>query len=346
MQRHTAARQVNFRLKHSRHAFKKFAELIVEPNLEQRLADAVRNPQSDNAKELVRKVVPLTCMIGSSIPYSAAARKSFFSQFTGSMYRFGIGFIFASAAFDDKNHVFCFRLSTQHRSNETFPAKDAGFREHMHKKETVFNEHSPDHPDFDVELNYPIDDIALLQLASSNPAAAVVFFKTLFEAFIECLLGVTSQHRSNTVPLHHPSRRGIYGIILDTNIVTENSMRGSLHFHCPLVGVFNSIMLQKLVHSPKFMKAIAAVYESMIQAHLPIHIHAENMLKIDNKLVHNAVNFAAEQVPLPPKNATDEERAAWKESLQRRSDRCAMQHNIHFEKHTNSCVYPHLQYCR
>ena len=74
MQRHTAARQVNFRLKHSRHAFKKFAELIVEPNLEQRLADAVRNLQSDNAKELVRKVVPLTCMIGSSVPYSTAAQ--------------------------------------------------------------------------------------------------------------------------------------------------------------------------------------------------------------------------------------------------------------------------------
>ena len=76
----------------------------------------------------------------------------------------------------------------------------------MHKKETVFNEHSPDHPDFDVELNYPIDDIALLQLASSNPAAAVMFFKTLLEAFLECLLGVNSLRRSNTVPLHHPSR--------------------------------------------------------------------------------------------------------------------------------------------
>ena len=92
-------------------------------------------------------------MIGCSIPYSAAVRKNVFLQFTGSMYRFGVGFIFASAAFDDKNHVLCFRLSTQYRSNETFPAKDAGFRNHMHPKETVFNEHSPDHPDFVVELN-------------------------------------------------------------------------------------------------------------------------------------------------------------------------------------------------
>lgn len=54
LQRHTASRQVTFRLKYSRHAFKKFAALVSEPNLEQRLADAVKNPQSDNAKELVR----------------------------------------------------------------------------------------------------------------------------------------------------------------------------------------------------------------------------------------------------------------------------------------------------
>ena len=69
------------------------------------------------------------------LPYGAAARKSFLSEFTGSMYRFGIGFIiFASAAFDDKNHVFCFQFSTQHtehRSNKTFAAKDAGFLDHM-----------------------------------------------------------------------------------------------------------------------------------------------------------------------------------------------------------------------
>ena len=58
-------------MKHSRHAFKKFFELIIEPNLEQRLADTVQGSESairqcEFAKELVNKVVPLTCMIGSS----------------------------------------------------------------------------------------------------------------------------------------------------------------------------------------------------------------------------------------------------------------------------------------
>ena len=44
----------------------------------------------------------------------------------------------------------------------------------MHMKKTVFNQHSSDHQDFDVQLNYPIDDIALLQPSSSNPT--VEFF--------------------------------------------------------------------------------------------------------------------------------------------------------------------------
>ena len=72
------------------------------------------------------------------------------------------------------------------------------------------------------------------------------------------------------------------------------------------------------------MKAIAAVYESMIQAHSSCAYPCGELLKIDNMLVHNAVNLAAEQVPVLPKNATEEERAP---SSRRAacSERCAMQ---------------------
>ena len=48
------------------------------------------------------------------------------------------------------------------------------------------------------------------------------------------------------------------------------------------------------------------------------------LLKIDNILVHNAVNLAAEQVPVLPKNAAEEERApsSWRAAC---SERCKMQ---------------------
>jgi hypothetical protein len=213
-------------------------------------------------------------------------------------------------------------MSTEHKSNDNFPAKDSGFRDHMQRKQNVFHEHSPEHPDYDVKFDFPIDDVALLHLASSNPTAAVMFFKTLFEAFIECVLGVPSQQRPDTVPLHHPSRRGVYDIVVNIDIVNECNGRGSLHFHTPIIGVFNPSLLQKLVHSPKFMAALRSVYDSMIQApaFLPMHLHAENMIKVDNCLRTNTVNYAAVPVPLPCKNANQEQRDAWRQSLQHRSE--------------------------
>ena len=35
-----------------------------------------------------------------------------------------------------------------------------------------------------------------------------------------------------------------------------------------------------------------------------------------------------------------------RKTLQTRCERCALEHNIHFETHTNSCVYSYLPHCR
>ena len=86
-------------------------------------------------------------------------------------------------------------------------------------------------PNSDIVL--PIDDIALLKLISTSPVAATQFFKTLFEAFLYILVGIPPPEQQNEVPINHPSRKGIWGIVTDISIVHETNGR-----HVP-ISLFN-----------------------------------------------------------------------------------------------------------
>ena len=227
-QRHTASRVVSFRIKNSKPAIQEFIALVNERDILERLEAAARNPDSEDAKLLSRQVMPLIAGLGASIPYSPSERKSMFPRFVGSMYRFAGGSIFASASFDDVNHTFAIRGSMASVSNTAFPAMDHGFRAQFESRADMYTEEGGDTFNFKM----PITNLYLLQLVSKNPVAATQFFKTLFEAFLYILLRVPPSSQPNTVPLHHPSRRGVFGIVIDISSVIETNARVRFVLHC------------------------------------------------------------------------------------------------------------------
>ena len=91
------------------------------------------------------------------------------------MYQFGTGFLFVSASFDDRNHVFTVRLGVPSKSNTSFPARDNGLRKQMY-------ECKPELIEDNGSFKLKITEQALIKHAADNPVAAVQFFKTLFEA--------------------------------------------------------------------------------------------------------------------------------------------------------------------
>ena len=93
---------------------------------------------------------------------------------------FGTGFLFVSAAFDDKNHVFAVRLATPSTSNTDFPARDAGLMDSMFSCQDKFLYSRTKGTETD-EFKLKIDNVSLLKLISESPVAAVQFFKTLFQ---------------------------------------------------------------------------------------------------------------------------------------------------------------------
>ena len=104
----------------------------------------------------------------------------FFSRFVSSLYQYGAGFLFVTAAFDDKAHVFAVRLAIPSTSNRSFPAKDGGLMKQMFDCKELYEE-------IGTPFSMKIDDTTLLKLISDSPVASVQFFRTLFEVCVSCV---------------------------------------------------------------------------------------------------------------------------------------------------------------
>jgi len=123
-------------------------------------------------------------------------------------------------------------------------------------------------------------------------------------------------------------------------IVCE-SWQGCLHFHAPITGVLNPYVLQQVIHSPAFQAAIASVYDSMIRAELPPHLHIEQLLAQKLESDHKDEPFvdSVNQAAIPPHLASEPE-------FEGHANRCGLCKQMHLRTHTNSCVSQHLPYCR
>ena len=223
LQRHANSRAAVMRVKNSKQAIVDFNKLIHEPELLRRLTSAVQDPSTDDAKMLARKMLPLVTSVGSSVPYSPSERRDMFPRLVSSMYRVGTGFIFLTCSFDDKNNTLAVRFATPLSSNSTFPARDGGLQYQMHNRTNVFEEEDSDY-------TMKIDDVSLLRLISDSPVAAVQFFKKFFEAFLEILVGLPPPTQLDEVPLHHHSRKGLWGRVTDTSLVHETNGRSLCNF--------------------------------------------------------------------------------------------------------------------
>jgi len=351
LQRMTAASTAGVRIKNSTDVVKRFMSIVNAPGFLHRLRQAKLDPDSEDAKRLVMLITPLLASAGRKIPYSPQARKSSFADFIASYYRFGCNFLFLTMSLDDKNHALCIRASHVSKRNVGFPFRDEGLRRAMQNRDTEFKfSVGRDDPDGTAEQDkhgneifcrtIPITESALLRLVANNPVSATQLFKKVFDAILECLLAIPGYCGQvlDEIPIHHPLRKGVVGILTDILANLEANCRGTLHFHAILAGIINAYLLQALVHSDIFMEAIAVVFDSMIQTELPPLNHVEHILQQLERPapLSRSVQNSAAAIPVPSKDPLYESHV----------NRCACTTNIHLERHLDSCVNSRVQYCR
>ena len=191
------------------------------------------------------------------------------------------------------------------------------------------------------ELPIPIDDVSLLKLVADNPVSATMLFKRLFDAILSTLLGIQNPSAdakcTQNMPINHPNRRGILGIVTDFLSNIECNGRGVLHFHAVVVAIINSYIIQHMVHSPILMQKLAKIIDSMVCSELPIKFHLETIMRKDYGIPAEETNqiFVIPFSPLSEPAKFDNHVFC-----------CACHTQIHLSTHTNSCVKYPLQYCR
>lgn len=111
LQRHAATRVVASRVKVNPTTFEKFMELVNEPDFEQQLREAAKNPTAPSSTTLLKKMGPNIQSCTSRIPYSSSQRGASMRNLIAMRYFYGMPSFFFTFAPDDIHGVLNLRLS-------------------------------------------------------------------------------------------------------------------------------------------------------------------------------------------------------------------------------------------
>ena len=241
------------------------------------------------------------------------------------------------------DNALAIRLSVPSHTNTDFPATDSGLRQLLlNYAEDGNNFDSRDHSkDADhqdsVEFNLNLSHQHNLKRISSNPVAAVEYFRIAFDAIVTTLFAVhPSDGKTELLPLHHDMRRGIFGRLTNLDANIEASQRKTLHFHSVAIGVISPNLLGSVAHSPVLMHTVSEVFDSMICASLPIARLLEHVVSEEYKMDLQQPAFASQA---PPVSIVQLEHNA---NITAASTKTCM----HFRKHCNACVKCGRTCCR
>ena len=90
------------------------------------LRRAVNAPKTNEAKQLMTKILPLITGVGAKVPYSNAEKAATEGHLHAMFYHFGVPSVFFTFAPDFKHNTLVFRLALPSPNNFDFPAGNGG----------------------------------------------------------------------------------------------------------------------------------------------------------------------------------------------------------------------------
>ena len=241
------------------------------------------------------------------------------------------------------DNALAIRLSVPSHTNIDFPATDSGLRQlllNYAQDQNNFDsrDHSKDADNQDsIEFNLNLSHQHNLKRISSNPVAAVEYFRIAFDAIVTTLFAVhPSDGKTELLPLHHDMRRGIFGRLTNLDANIEANQRKTLHFHGVAIGVISPNLLGSVAHSPVLMQTVAKVFDSMICASLPLARLLEHVISEEYKMDLRQPDLTSQA---PPVNIDQLEHHA--NTTAASTTTC-----MHFRKHCDACVKCGRTCCR
>ena len=112
--RHTAARSLGIKVKNNLESFQTVTDLIIDPDFDQKLDRALKQPDGPDAKQLLNSFKPHLVSNGSNIPFSASQRSQCLAQLVAYVRFFGPPSFFITISPSDVDSKLMVTLAKKH----------------------------------------------------------------------------------------------------------------------------------------------------------------------------------------------------------------------------------------
>ncbi len=241
-------------------------ELVREMNSEQFDVDcaiATKDPSSQEAKELVRRLGPLIKLAGSHVPWGPLERLSAVHHLYALYHTFGPPSFFITFAPKTLNNDIVLRLVFFIiRTSRTidhpiflyfnwlmFLIRFAQMQSGKYEK---------------VDLKLPENLQKKVAILTSNPIAQARAYSLIVRLVAEVLFGIPATH---TVKKSHKPVRGLFGVANAFYCVHEVQSRNALHGHNTLwAKILDPRLIHRVVHIPELRNRLLGLVESVVTA--------------------------------------------------------------------------------
>jgi len=279
--RHSCARGVAATWRNSPDVARKFADLRQEPGLQAKLDAAVANPSGPEAKEVLRRILPLLSIAARKVPWSGAERK-YVQTFLIALARWhGPGAVFLTASPDDIHGQVAIRLTVAQKDNISFPAVDGGLQEALATGQTTLG-----------HVDLSLAEAAVRARGASNPVATSEAFRLIMDVLTRVLLGLASDQDSKKTKPMSEREKGIMGTPVAYYFVCETSGRLALHGHGITFGGPTTQLLLNVAEHENIMAKLTEALNTLACGMVSPMVHAVEALRV-------GLSVRGARVPMP-----------------------------------------------
>eukprot|EP01040_Poterioochromonas_malhamensis_P008076 gene8076-8732_t len=240
----------------------KVSEWLNDDVFQDRLRYAADNPESSEAKALIKEILPLIRISSGAVPRYGPDRQKFVTTNLINYLRFfGYPTMFVTLSPSDAENVLGLKMIIN--TNTVNEKKTATFDEKV---------------DTTVEVN--LDYAKRNEYIQSSPHFYALAFQKMVDSFFRCLVGLDIEtNMKRTLPLEE-REMGIFGKIAGHYSVIETQARGTLHIHTLIFGgSLNAKVLDRAAISERLRGDAARLIDSMVQAQVSAETARQDLIR-------------------------------------------------------------------
>jgi hypothetical protein len=252
-------------------AYQKMDQIVNAPDFQNKLEAAVKNPESESARQLLKTLHNCLTIAGKNQSYGSHELRNIVPTIKEISKSLGPPSAFVTCSLDSKGNPRAFRLSKAVVTNHEMPAHlpENNLEEFIQKM--VKDNNAVQETDY---FPFPMDEDARAKETIDNPIAYVQEFMAIVHSLLSVVIGITPENffsqmsgktKRKTVYL---GKKGALGYVLSYYGVVEANNKGDLHFHLICFGSLPPHVLTDFATNPEIRKKISEVFDSYYTSQL------------------------------------------------------------------------------